>query len=671
MLDTTKLPGRTLRVGIVGAHRPDPANVEHLRTEIDRLLREADHFAALDAEDSRSRKFVLSPLGEGTERLAAACALNIGYRLRVVLPFRTATFEEDFHGAASVQAFRDLRDQAEGRVLELDGSRADAARSYAACAATLVRNSDLLIAVWDGYPSPPGDMTESAVRLAAEAGPPVILLHPTQPHPGRWIESPHDLLAGATVWRAAERLPDYMRRLMRMPPVEEPSLGLVHGVVRRVWTAVVNSARFAVRLRPAHPVIGLLMEPERPPALPWRLWGDLIAGLGWLPFVGPRPPVDRIEAPTLPSDSDEWTLRFNHVRRQAIAFEARDGLAALIGFFALALSLAGTALRPALAHDPAAMIHAIQAEAGGAALLALMVLLDALLRWHGKAQSYRLITELCRVQEMLAPVGWMLGEATMRLSAGRERDADWRAPRIVPLVWESWLYAAWLRDTPLPTGTMTHDRVAIIRDALLYGPLRSLSHTLERDTIRLHQTATRLLAAGELCLLLGLGIAVARYELMSGDDLGNALDWMSTAAAILPAAGIAVLGFRAWTRLRQRAEAAAVMLRAVRQTRLRIAEMDCRTALSSQALGAALAGLGQSIVSGLPGWSRLARARFDVDDEPVDPLAAAERDREPPVVNAVDDRPDRPPAARGLPPGLKLEDIPEHRVPTGRPRDED
>lgn len=645
MLKPNLVPGRTLRVGVVGVRRLDPANAEHLRHEIDKLLRDVDNQATLDGEETMPAMEIVSCLAEGAERLVTDWAIKAGYQLTCVLPFRQATYEEDFSGTDSIAAFRTLLGRAEGQVLELDGSRAEEGRAYEAACRLVVRNSDLIIAIWDGRAGGPRDTTEMAVRLAAEDGPPVALLHPSQTQPARWIESPHDLVAGAAAARATERLPLYVHRLMALPDPPESGIGMLHAAARGVRRLVKEPIRMAAKWGPSQPVLDFLAARERPAWAPLQAHDGVMAVLGWVPSTAGGYRQD--DEPQMPPEADPWSLWLAHAEREARMYEARDGTAVLLGFIALGFCLAAIALA------------SVDVAASGAVLIALLVIADGIFGWRAKARSYRLVAEFCRVQQLLAPLGWRLPSTGGWASGVRERAGEWRLPRIDPIAWEAWLYSAWLRDVRVPFGAMDRDRVEMARDSALNGVLHERVGTLERDAVRQHQAGLRLRLIGEACLLATLVIVVAQYRM--GDDA-----WLEPAGVILPAVAIAVLGYAAWSRLRGRAVKATLALRAVRRARQRISEMDCAAPLASQALGAELAALGQALMAATPGWDALVRAGVDGVDQMFDPLEDAEKARAKLAVNSMDDdRADAPPMGA---PNVPLERLPRYRVPRGKVR---
>lgn len=123
------------RVGVVG-HRPNRlqhAKLDQLAAVLRAVLKTvkeevltAKQDCAVLYDDSTPVLRSLSPLAEGTDRLFADQALDLGFELCYVMPFRQAEFEKDFApGKAlepdSLDRFRSLAKRATVR-FELDGS---------------------------------------------------------------------------------------------------------------------------------------------------------------------------------------------------------------------------------------------------------------------------------------------------------------------------------------------------------------------------------------------------------------------------------------------------------------------------------------------------------------------------------------------------------------------
>ena len=103
---------------------------------------------------------LITPLAEGSDRLVADVAAEMGIDLIVPLPMPQAEYEKDFSSADAVQAFRDSLDSA--RVINLRTlpeaqgrarTPADHDRQYAQLGVFISNHSQVLLALWDGKPS--------------------------------------------------------------------------------------------------------------------------------------------------------------------------------------------------------------------------------------------------------------------------------------------------------------------------------------------------------------------------------------------------------------------------------------------------------------------------------------------------------------------------------------
>jgi hypothetical protein len=175
-------PSLGFSVGIVG-HRAD--RIEDwaaVRARIDEVLEKIQ--AALDeiAEDplfeaGRHPLRMVSALAEGTDRIAAQAALDLGQVLEVVLPFEPAEYEQDFDSKASIDDFRQLLGRASA-VITLDGHNTGRPHAYEAGGFTMLDNCDLLIAVWDGQPGRGRGGTREMLSEAARRTMPVVVIPP-------------------------------------------------------------------------------------------------------------------------------------------------------------------------------------------------------------------------------------------------------------------------------------------------------------------------------------------------------------------------------------------------------------------------------------------------------------------------------------------------------------
>ena len=187
-----------VRVGVTG-HRQEALveqryDPEKLRATVRAVLKHvrqtAEAVAAANQalyEGSPSVRLI-SPLAEGADRIVAEAALEEGYTLECPLPFHREEYEEDFKKPESKERFRELLGKAQS-VLELDGARPTANEAYQAVGRTVLRQSDVLIAIWDGKPAERVGGTAQIVTEALTARMPTV-----------WIESkpPHRLLKASS-----------------------------------------------------------------------------------------------------------------------------------------------------------------------------------------------------------------------------------------------------------------------------------------------------------------------------------------------------------------------------------------------------------------------------------------------------------------------------------------
>ena len=143
-----------LVVGVTGHRDLRPEDVPALEGSVRRILEEVR-----DAHPHTSL-LLLSPLAEGSDRLVARVALEIGTRLIVPLPLPKESYEQDFADDASLAEFRQLLARAESACVLplLAGNTADGIsrpgeqrnRQYAQVGALIAKLSQVFIALWDG-----------------------------------------------------------------------------------------------------------------------------------------------------------------------------------------------------------------------------------------------------------------------------------------------------------------------------------------------------------------------------------------------------------------------------------------------------------------------------------------------------------------------------------------
>jgi len=128
-----------------------------------------------------------SSLAEGSDRIAAQAALAKNMPLDVVLPCPRARYEETFDDDASRQEFAGLLDKARATLtLQLAAdvnTEQSLGRAYELAGLTVLAQSDILIAVWDGQPARGRGGTAEIVDEAARLGTPIVVIDPNGGEP--------------------------------------------------------------------------------------------------------------------------------------------------------------------------------------------------------------------------------------------------------------------------------------------------------------------------------------------------------------------------------------------------------------------------------------------------------------------------------------------------------
>jgi hypothetical protein len=156
-------------VGITGHRHLRPQDEAALAAAIDEI------FARLQSAYPSTPLLLLTPLAEGADWLAADVARQRSIPYRVPLPMPLANYREDFAGPERLARFDELLRGADGPSYEMPffgtndaGNIRDATRradQYALLAAHLGRTAHVLVALWDGSPSPLIGGTAQAVRF--------------------------------------------------------------------------------------------------------------------------------------------------------------------------------------------------------------------------------------------------------------------------------------------------------------------------------------------------------------------------------------------------------------------------------------------------------------------------------------------------------------------------
>lgn len=523
-------PRLVLGVGVTG-HRPDKlsaADLARVRAEAARALGEAARIlAGIAAEDRAAAAPMfsteppvlrfLSPLAEGTDRIAAEEALALADRVAVELhcplPFAREEYRKDFAGPSAEEFDRLL---ARGRAFELDGERGDSPGAYEAAGWLLLDNCDLLLAVWDGREARGVGGTARIVREALRRGIPTVWIHAA---------------GGADAPPHACCLPRWEPAGTRCGPgVEELAARVREALLPAQAKAAAR--HFAERARRWNS------------GLPWRFFRDLL-GRGRL-TLGPL----RLAAPAQ-GGHYEWA---DHLAEHyAGAYRSSFLLNYLLGAAAVALALTPVGLAAAVDEHA---LHALLPWFTGAELLAILAILANTLSgtrrgWHERWLDCRMLAEYLRQSRALAALG---RDELLALPP---------SPRVSGEPRGSWIY--WLarragRERGLPAAKVDAAALESYRAALRRHIVEQVDYH-ERNARLLHGMERRLAAGGTALFAATLAACAAHFALHS--------PWLTWIAAVFPAFAAACAGIRGHAELElgvKRSEAAhAGLARLVRE----------------------------------------------------------------------------------------------------------
>lgn len=633
-LHRPEFPRLAIRVGITGARNLDADHIDRLQDQLKTVLADikdrmwgfareegvAAHYAGKNSTSPFLR--FISPLAQGSDRLAAQAALDLGYELYVPMPFSPDEYENDFRSTdgAALQEFSNLVEKARGNWLSLDGDREDQDRAYEAVGQFVARHSDVLIAIWDGKAWERRGGTAQIVEYAAQHGVAVWWIHATEPRAARWLtklEDLHDPLSPPAESSPAIMLQRYLETHIWAPaPVRRDRHGVIGNLARQGQKPYVS------------PIEDYYKESGRPPGFWSRLYGMVMrwasrCDLPWSEPVSPQDPV-----------GDYWFHLYQPADARAGEYAARYR-STYVWLFILATAVLAFATTAAVTHGhagfpllPAIVMTAL--EIGTLLLIGFLVCAAIRGDWHERFIEYRLLAELCRKQQVLAPLGRAVSLSAVRRMALRriehiveegppvahapaEEDAYARS------AWVAWLFAAWERAAPLPRGHISatlrdtvdqHVLGGLIDDQLKYHTGRAeMSERADETFFRIGQQS--FLVVG-LIVAVKLAVQILVYfnpalEELPGWEIGyQSLTWL---AIMLPAVSAAALGIRSYAELQLLAEQSRHMLEELLHAKRRIRRVNMDRALAAEDIGAETQAVATLMLQDLDGWSQLFKVK--------------------------------------------------------------
>lgn len=523
-LSSPPKPSLAFRVGVVG-HRPNrlhDANLPRLEQVIREILQavqeEVRSFAGEQAVLFSHLPPVLraiSPLAEGTDRLFAEQALDLGWELCCVMPFHQEEFEKDFQpGTAletdSLDRFRCLLQRAANAnrltSFQLDGNRANAGAAYGLGGRVVLNQSDLLVVVWDGVRQGKRGGTEETLDEARRHGVPVIWVDAQAPHAWQRIDSSLPLSAGSgdRAIPDGSGTPDTIRQVVRgllAVPEPPPSQTQKEPTEAQAETTRQGLERFYAE-----------KKPKRSWAVLWKAFRDSVADSSFPKVRVAIPPFEQAvisEWPmsqTTPVEAMVNRLRPFYAWPDKLSVLCSDRYrSAYILVFLLAATTVALALAP-IGLEMSSVSNCEQTstllELAAIMVILLVVLLGRAKKWHERWIDYRLAAELLRHLRVVIPIG---GERPFPQVPAHH--AFYGHPSAT---WMDWYVRAVTRQIGLPNARLDRDYLKAILShlkGLLAGQLEfhqtnaRRSRTIER---RMHTGIVGLLALTLVACLLHL-----------------------------------------------------------------------------------------------------------------------------------------------------------------------
>jgi hypothetical protein len=542
------------------------------------------------------------------------------------MPFPQNEYEQDFKSAgpdvspsdADLQEFRHLLAEAKGDCLSLDGDREDQDRAYEAVGEFVTRHSDVLIAIWDGKTWERRGGTAQIVEYAAFHGVPVWWIHATEPHVPVLLIDSEDLrdpipLPSEPPFATLET---YLNKHIRPPgSVERDRHGFIGSIARRGQDPTDS------------PIADYFAEKGSSSGAWSKLYGMMMrwASGRHLPWSDPARPNDPV--------ATYWYDHYRPADARAGEYAARYR-STYVWLFLLATLVLAFATTAAVTHGheelrPIGIIMTVL-ELGTLFLIGMFVRAAIRGEWHERFIEYRLLAELCRKQQFLAPLGRAVSLVAVRRMVLREMEnaktekvptsaeAD-EAEMRARAAWVAWLFAAWERAAPLPVEHIAKALSEIVNKQVLEGLIdeqlryhqgrADMSERADETFFRIGQESFIAVGVCVMVKLLVQGVALlipAAEHLPGWEIFYLTLTWL---AIVLPAVSAAALGIRSYAELQLLAEQSHHMLQELLHAKRRINRINLTRALAAEDIGAETQAVATLMLQDLEGWSRLFKVK--------------------------------------------------------------
>lgn len=549
MTDHPLKPQLTLRVGITG-HRPNKlSNAD--RPRIERQLR--DMFAAIEVAVAKAyeankevyagapadgtkpyRIRLISGFAEGADQIATgACPAD--WSVEAILPFPKDEYLKDFEASASGDG-RNVRDEflrslARASVVTELPTPEVRDQGYVLCGNFLLRQIDVLIAVWDGEAPKPGG-TGAIAQEACDGGVPVVWIATGGDQGVSLIASFDDgkPVRAREAW-SAQALQRSLDPILAAPPADAfgqrsqrqrldqfyaetwpaPTRASSFDLLKR-WTTGQRPLRLTIPTEPCAAMVARFSEfvDEAPAAgtLSQRLKDVLAPRHAW---------------------ADALAVKFSHLYRNAYV------LAYLLAAAAVLIAVIGAYVEHAILK-----LALVALELGVVVSIIQLVRYGGRNAWHERWIDYRLVAESLRYARFLAYVS-EFGLVNRKDLAGQP--------------WTIWYIRATLRELGLPNAVLDRTYQRPLLQSVLRSEVRDQRHWHEANTNAMEKVDHFLHRAGERCFqytfaalcvaLVALVFIIALLpEAQEHHVIKLGKPWLLLFAAGLPALGAALTGIR-------------------------------------------------------------------------------------------------------------------------------
>lgn len=484
------VPRLVVRVGVTGHRKgPELASAE-LRSVVRQTLQDIKTIAENLLE--RSKGFyagnkpvlrVISPLAEGADRLVAEEALELDYELQAPLPFPQSEYENDFGRGGSggtIPQFRALLQKATA-VLELDGSRASEAEAYEAVGRLMLRQCDVLIAVWDGTPERGTGGTGQIVREALSIEVPTIRID-------AGLRQKRSLLDPAPLRKEGRDIG---------PGEEEPAklLELLY-----------------------HRLEQLLLPPAGKEAEAARRFHSETKPRKWEVAAEP-PELLRQEGDRSLRSAFEWAD--NLANRYARAYRLSSKWTYLLGAFAVLFAYLGSLQE----QKPTAQTVLLSLEITTLVVIGIVTLLGRRRYWHERWLDNRHLAESLRMMRLLALIGRVTSsfQVPAHLGIGDPRKT-----------WFHWYLRALVREAGLTRSRLEGRFLSAFRDLLQQG-LAGQVHYHEKTAQKSHRRHELLHIAAQSSFFVAALACILHFTRLH--HFSSLVFLMNLGAIVLPAFG--------------------------------------------------------------------------------------------------------------------------------------